>query len=263
MNKHIPQSSPGVGASFRLDGKIALITGASRGIGEAIARALAGQGAHVIISSRKVESCERVADSIRRTGGQASVLACHIGDVDQLSAAFDKIRMSHGKLNVLVNNAAANPYFGPALDTPIEAFQKTVDINIRGYFFSIANAVRMMPRGGSVINIASISGVVPGPQQGLYSITKAAVISMTKVFSAECGAAGIRVNALLPGITDTRFAAALVHDSDMLSKYLPRIPLGRVAQPNELAGAAIYLASDASSYTTGACLPVDGGYLTT
>lgn len=235
MNTKNQHSSLSIGSSFRVDGKIALITVASRGIGEAIARALAGQGAHAIISSRKGESCEHVADSICRSGGEASALTCNIAGIDQLSDAFEKIRMSHGRL----------------------------DINIRGYFFSITNAVRMMPRGGSIINIASISAIVPRPQHGLYSIMKAAVISMTKVFSAECGASGIRVNALLPGITDTRSAAALVNGEEMLSKYLPRIPVGRVAQPNKLFGAAIYLASDASSYTTGACLTVDGGCLTT
>jgi NAD(P)-dependent dehydrogenase (short-subunit alcohol dehydrogenase family) len=116
-------------------------------------------------------------------------------------------------------------------------------------------------KGGSVVNIASISGVVPGPQQGIYSITKAAIISMTKVFAAECAATGIRVNAILPGIVDTRFSAALVSDSDMLAQYLPRIPMGRIGHPSEVAGAALYFASPASSYTTGACLVVDGGHL--
>ena len=250
-------------ASFDLTDRIALITGASRGIGEAIARLLAGAGAHVIVSSRKIEGCEAVAESIRADGGSAEALTCHIGDMDQITTFWTTIADKHGKVDVLVNNAAANPYFGPTVDTPVDAFDKTVDVNIRGYFYMTSHAAKMMVAqgGGSVINVASVNGKVPGPLQGIYSITKAAVISMTQAFAKELGDAKVRVNALLPGITDTKFASALVHNADMQKILMPRVPLRRVAQPEEMAGAVLYLASDASSYCTGTALNVDGGYL--
>ena len=248
---------------FDLTGKIAFVSGASRGIGEAIARLLAQQGAHVIVSSRKLEGCQAVADSILANGGQATALACHIGDPEQIQTTFAALRERFGRLDILVNNAATNPQFGHVLDTDSAAFQKTVDVNIRGYFFMSVEAGRLMREqgGGSIINVASINGVSPGALQGVYSMTKAAVISMTKVFAKECAALGIRCNALLPGLTDTRFASALVSNEKILAQALRQIPLGRVAEPSEMAGAVLYLASAASSYTTGTALNVDGGYL--
>lgn len=248
---------------FDLGGRVALVTGASRGIGEAVARALADRGAHVVIASRKWDACEAVAAAIRGGGGSASPLACHVGDLQQVDAALAQVVSDHGRIDIVVNAAAANPYFGPAADTPLDAFQKTVDVNFRGAFYLTAGAARRMQAtgGGAIVHIASIAGIVPGPNQGLYSMTKAAMISMTKVFAAECAPWGVRVNAVLPGITDTRFAAALVQDEKMLAQYLPRVPLHRVAQPPEMAGAVLYLVSPAASYTTGVCLPVDGGWL--
>ncbi|WP_426153980.1 SDR family oxidoreductase [Pseudomonas sp. DC3000-4b1] len=248
---------------FDLTDKIAFVSGASRGIGEAIARLLAQQGAHVIVSSRKLEGCQAVADSILASGGQATAMACHIGEPEQIQATFAALRERFGRLDILVNNAATNPQFGHVLDTDSAAFQKTVDVNIRGYFFMSVEAGRLMREqgGGSIINVASINGVSPGALQGVYSMTKAAVISMTKVFAKECAALGIRCNALLPGLTDTRFASALVNNEKILAQALRQIPLGRVAEPSEMAGAVLYLASAASSYTTGTALNVDGGYL--
>lgn len=248
---------------FDLDGKIALVSGASRGIGEAIARLLASQGAHVIVSSRKLAACQQVADSIGADGGQASALACHIGETEQIEQVFAQVRERFGRLDILVNNAATNPQFCHILDTDPGAFQKTVDVNIRGYFFMSVQAGRLMREhgGGSIINVASINGVSPGEFQGIYSVTKAAVINMTKAFAKECAPFGIRCNALLPGLTDTRFASALVSDPNILKTALARIPLKRVAAPEEMAGAVLYLASAASSYTTGAILNVDGGFL--
>ena len=248
---------------FDLSGRVALVTGASRGIGESIAKLLAGQGAHVIISSRKIDDCQRVADEIISEGGSAEAYACHIGEMEQIADIFAHIKETHGKLNILVNNAAANPYFGHVLDTDLAAYQKTVDVNIRGYFFMSVEGGKLMREsgGGSIINVASVNGIVPGAMQGIYSITKAAVISMTKTFAKECGGVGIRVNALLPGATDTKFASALVKNDAILNQLLPHVPLNRVAQPDEMAGAVLYLASDASSYTTGTSLVVDGGYL--
>lgn len=250
--------------TFDLSGKIALVTGASRGIGEAGARLLAAHGAHVIVSSRKPDACEAVAQSIRDAGGRAETLACHIGEMAQIEAAWRVIEERHGRIDVVVNNAAANPYFGPIVDTDLAAFAKTVDVNIRGYFFMSSFAAKLMARngGGSIINVASVNGVVPGDLQGIYSISKAAILAMTKAFAKECAAQGVRVNALLPGLTDTKFAGALTGDPAILKRALMHVPLNRVADPAEMAGALLFLASSASSYTTGTWLNVDGGYLT-
>lgn len=249
---------------FDLTGKVALITGASRGIGESIARTLADYGAHVICSSRKLEGCEDVAASIRDAGGSAEAYACHIGEMDQIDAIWQYIEQEHGKLDILVNNAAANPYFGPIEDTDLGAFQKTVDVNIRGYFFMCSRGAQLMKRngGGAIVNVASVNGVAPGHMQGIYSITKAAVISMTKCFAKELGQQNVRVNALLPGLTDTRFASTLTSNDAIKKQALMHIPMHRVADPDEMAGTVLYLVSDASSYTTGTCVNVDGGYLT-
>jgi NAD(P)-dependent dehydrogenase (short-subunit alcohol dehydrogenase family) len=248
---------------FDLSGKIALVTGASRGIGEGIARLLAAQGAHVIVSSRKLDACEGVAASIRDAGGKAEAYACHIGEMAQIDKLFADLEARHGRLDILVNNAATNPHFGHITETDAGAFQKTVDVNIRGYFFMSSAGAKLMAKngGGSIVNVASVNGVTPGAQQGIYSITKAAVISMTKAFARECAPQKVRVNALLPGATDTKFASALFHNPVILEQALTRIPMRRVAEPSEMAGAVLYLASDAASYTTGAALNVDGGYL--
>ncbi|SFM12764.1 SDR family oxidoreductase [Marinobacter zhejiangensis] len=249
---------------FDLTGKVALVTGASRGIGESIARTLAAYGAHVIVSSRKIDTCEAVAASIRDNGGSAEAFACHIGEMDQIDAVWTHIEQAHGKLDILVNNAAANPYYGPIEDTDLGAFQKTIDVNIRGYFFMCARGAQLMKKagGGAILNVASVNGVAPGHFQGIYSITKAAVISMTKSFAKELGAANVRVNALLPGLTDTKFASALTTNEAVKKMALAHIPMNRVADPDEMAGTVLYLVSGASSYTTGACVNVDGGYLT-
>src|SRR5690554_152029 len=249
---------------FDLSGKVALITGASRGIGESIARTLAQYGAHVIVSSRKLEGCEAVASSIREKGGSAEAVPCHIGEMDQIDAIWEYIANRHGKLDILVNNAATNPYFGPVEDTDPGAFQKTVDVNIRGYFFMCAGAARLMKKQGSgaIVNVASVNGVNPGHFQRIYSVTKAAVIAMTKAFAMELGQQNIRVNALLPGLTDTRFASALTTNEAIKKQAMAHIPMKRVAHPDEMAGTVLYLVSEASSYTTGACINADGGYLT-
>ena len=248
---------------FDLDGKIAFVSGASRGIGEAIAKLLAQQGAHAIVSSRKIDGCQAVADAITAAGGKATAIACHIGELEQIQSVFAQIRDRFGRLDILVNNAATNPQFCHILDTDVSAFQKTVDVNIRGYFFMSVEAGKLMREhgGGSIINVASINGVTPGHFQGIYSVTKAAVINMTKAFAKECAPQGIRCNALLPGLTDTKFASALVKNDAIREQALKHIPLHRVADPSEMAGAVLYLASDASSYTTGVSLNVDGGYL--
>lgn len=246
---------------FDLSGRIALVTGASRGIGEAIARLFAEQGAHVMVSSRKLEDCRRVAESIVAAGGSAEALACHVGRMEDIEAAFRYLRDTHGRLDIMVNNAAANPYFGHILDTDLAAYDKTVEVNLRGYFFMSVEAGRLMRQQGrgAILNTASVNALQPGDKQGIYSITKAAIVNMTRAFAKECGPLGIRVNALLPGLTETRFAGALLNDKSIYGQWVDRIPLRRHAQPGEMAGAALYLVSDAASYTNGECLVVDGG----
>jgi len=246
---------------FDLNGKIALVSGASRGIGEEIARLLAEQGAQLIVSSRKIDDCTALADSINETGGSAEPFACNIGNMDDIAALFAHIQQRHGRLDICVNNAAANPYFGHILDTDLGAFNKTVEVNIRGYFFMSIEAGKMMREQGDgvIVNTASINALQPGPMQGIYSITKAAVVNMTKAFAKECGPLGIRCNALLPGLTRTRFAGALFANDDIYRQAIQTIPLGRHAEPREMAGTVLYLVSDASSYTNGECIVVDGG----
>jgi NAD(P)-dependent dehydrogenase (short-subunit alcohol dehydrogenase family) len=248
---------------FDLTGKIAVVSGASRGIGASIAKLLAAQGAQTIVSSRRQADCQTLVDEIVATGGTATAMACHIGELPQIEALFANIKQHHGRLDILVNNAAANPYFGSILKTDPEAFQKTVDVNIRGYFYMSVHGAKLMLEngGGSIINVASVNGVTPAHFQGIYSITKAAVISMTEAFANECAEAGVRCNALLPGLTDTKFASVLVNTPSILKQALARIPMRRVAQPAEMAGTVLYLASAASTYTTGAIINVDGGYL--
>jgi len=248
---------------FDLTGKIALVTGASRGIGESVARTLAAAGAHVIVSSRKPEDCQKVADSIKAAGGKAEVRACHVGDMDQIHAVMRDIDAAHGGLDILVNNAATNPYFGPTLNTDLGAYNKTVDVNIRGYFFMSIDGAKLMKKkgGGAIVNVASIAGIVPGQLMGIYSITKAAVISMTKAFAQELGASKIRVNALCPGLTETKFAGALVKNEQIRKQAEKTIALHRTAVPDEMAGAVLFLVSPAGSYTTGTTLVVDGGAL--
>ncbi|UTA47318.1 SDR family oxidoreductase [Simiduia sp. 21SJ11W-1] len=247
---------------FDLTGKTALVSGASRGIGEAIAKTLAAYGAHVIVSSRKVEDCQKVADAIVAEGGRAEAWACHVGNMESIQATFDFLREKHqGKLDILVNNGAANPYFGHILDTDLGAFQKTVDVNIRGYFFMSVEAGKLMRAngGGTIVNTASVNALHPGPMQGIYSITKAAVVNMTQAFAAECAEHNIRCNALLPGFTKTKFAGALFTNDGIYQQAIARIPMKRHAEPDEMTGAVLYLVSDASSYTTGQCIVVDGG----
>jgi NAD(P)-dependent dehydrogenase (short-subunit alcohol dehydrogenase family) len=249
--------------SFDLDGRVALVTGASRGIGRAIALTLARHGATVAVASRRLDACEAVVAEIRDAGGMASAHACHIGEPAQITAALAEIDARHGRLDILVNNAATNPYYGPAIDMSLSAWQKTVDVNLRGYFLtSIEAARRMLRRGkGTIVNVASVNAFRPMDGQVCYSLTKAAIVNMTQGLAKEWARHGIRVNALVPGLVETRFAVA-IHDNAKLRAEMERlVPMGRIAQPEEMAGAALYLVSDAASYTTGSCLTADGGWL--
>ncbi|MCK6552813.1 glucose 1-dehydrogenase [Myxococcota bacterium] len=249
---------------FDLSNKVAIVTGASRGIGESMARGLAAHGAKVVIAARKLEGLEAVAQSIRDAGGDALAVACHTGkesDVDALvKAALDR----HGKIDVLVNNAATNPYFGPMLDIEWGAFDKTFEVNVKGYFMlarAVARHLVEREAPGSIINVSSVAGIQGAPLQGVYGMTKAAVISMTKTLAIELGARGVRVNAIAPGFIDTRFSSALTGSDEIVKTILSRTPLNRIGQPEDLAGLAIYLASDASSFVTGATFLADGGLL--
>lgn len=246
---------------FDLTGKIALISGGSRGIGAAIAHGLAAHGAHVIVSSRKREGCQAVADAITSSGGSAEACACHVGNLDDIAALFARVREQHGRLDILVNNGATNPYYGHILDTEPAAFDKTVEVNMKGYFYMSVEAGKIMREhgGGSIINTASVNAIQPGNLQGIYSITKAAVVNMTKAFAQECGELGIRCNAILPGLTETRLASGLIDNTEIHPRVIAKTALKRHAQPEDMVGAVVLLASDAGSYITGESIVIDGG----
>ena len=248
---------------FDLSEKIALISGASRGIGAAIARTLAEFGADVILTSRKIENLKEVESQIKESGKKASSIACHNGELGEIDELFEKIKMSYGSLDILVNNAATNPYYGPVIDADEKAWDKTISVNLKGHFFMSQRAAVLMREngGGTIVNVSSINGKIPMPYQCIYSITKAGLIAMTQSFAKELGADNIRVNAILPGLTDTKFASSLTQNEELMKTVLPQIPLGRIAQPEEMSGMALFLVSDAASYVTGSTFTVDGGIL--
>ena len=248
---------------FSLNNKIALITGASRGIGEAIALTLAEYGARCILVSRKLDGLQAVKNNIEQKGGQADAMACHTGHLNQITDLFENVKNTYGRLDILVNNAATNPHFGNMLDADEGVWDKTNEVNLKGPFFITQHAVRLMDeaQGGAIVNVASINGVQPVPMQGIYSITKAALITMTKAFAKELAVKNIRVNALIPGLTETRFSEVLIKTESIYKTAIEQIPLGRHAQPSEMVGAVLYLVSDAASYTTGTCIVCDGGWL--
>ena len=260
--------NPGYGkehymVNFSLKNKTALISGASRGIGEAIALTLAENGARCILTSRKIEGLQGVVDQIRSAGGRADAFACNVGSMSDIGKLFDHLEQTYGALHILVNNAATNPYFGDLLGADERAWDKTNDVNLKGPFFMIQKAARLMEKagGGAIVNVASINGVRPIPRQGIYSITKAGLISMTKAYAKELASKNIRVNALLPGLTETKFSEVLIKNEQIYGQAVKGIPMQRHAQPHEMAGAVLYLVSDAASYTTGTTIICDGGAL--
>lgn len=248
---------------FDLMGKVAVVTGASKGIGESIARGLAEYGAKVVVSSRSQESVDAVAKSFRDDGLEATAFACHVGEEAQLRQLVAKTLERYGGIDILVNNAAINPFYGNLENTENALFDKIMNVNVKAAF-SLANLCygHMKERGnGSIINIASVEGLKPSHGLGLYSVSKAALIMLTKVQAGEWGKAGIRSNAICPGLIQTKFSAALWNNEGLLKQLTQYLPAGRMALPDEMAGLACFLASPASSYCTGAIFTADGGHM--
>lgn len=248
---------------FRMDGKVAIVTGASKGIGEAIARGLAEHGCKVVVSSRSQESVDAVAAGFREDGLEAIGIACHVGKKEQLQNLVDKTVEAYGGIDILVNNAATNPIFGPITEASDDVFDKIMGVNVKSPF-QIANMVHpiMTKRGGgSIINISSVEGHKPGFGLGLYSVSKTALLMLTQNQAKEWGSDGIRVNAICPGLVKTKFSQALWSNETVLGHVESQIPAGRMAQPDEMAGMAVFLASEAASYCTGGIYTADGGYL--
>jgi NAD(P)-dependent dehydrogenase (short-subunit alcohol dehydrogenase family) len=248
---------------FLLTGRVALVTGGSRGIGRAVSLALADAGARVAVSSRKQDACDAVVAEIEERGGEAMAAPGNAGRAEDAARVVGEVMDRWGRLDVLVNNAATNPEFGPLLSHSSSAIDKTFEVNLKGpiNFTREAVAAWMGEHGGSVVNLASIAGLAPDPGMGAYAASKAAVISMTRSLARDLGPQGIRVNAVAPGVVRTDFARMLVETPEIRDRILERSALGRVAEPDEIAGPVLWLASDAASYVTGAVILVDGGHL--
>lgn len=247
---------------FRLEGKVAIVTGASKGIGKAIALALGQQGAKVVISSRKREAVDEVAAEFERAGIEAVGVACHMGDMEQIQTLLGQTQKAFGGVDIIVNNAATNPVFGPVVNTDTAAFDKIMEVNVKGplELAKLAYPIMKERAGGSVINISSIEGITPGQGLGLYSISKSAMIAMSKVLAREWGGDHIRVNTVCPGLVRTKFSEALISNEKILKMVLAKQALPQIAEPEDIAGLCLFLASEASSFCTGAVYAADGGY---
>ena len=248
--------------AFDLSGKVAIITGASKGIGESMARFFAAHGAKVVISSRKQDALEEVAKSIREeSGSEILPVAANAGDTVQLKNLLDKTIEAFGGVDILVNNAATNPVFGPSLDCDGDAFDKIMSVNVKAPFeFSKMVHESMKSRGGgSIINISSVAALTPDPGLGMYSVSKASLNMLTKVLAKEWGPDGIRVNTICPGLIKTKFSQALWQNKDIMKRFTKHMPIDRIGTVDEIGALALYLASDASSFTTGASITADGG----
>jgi NAD(P)-dependent dehydrogenase (short-subunit alcohol dehydrogenase family) len=246
---------------FSLEGKVAVIIGASRGIGRAIALRFAQAGAKVVVSSRKLEGVQAVADEIEAAGGEALALQAHVGRMDDVTALVRQTVETFGRVDVAVNNAATNPHFGPLLTADEGQVDKTLDVNLKGVFRGCRAVAPLMEKqgGGKIINIASVAGLRPGPGMGLYGISKAGVLMLTQVLAVELGPANIQVNAIAPGVIKTRFSRVLWQTPEIAEPILRDLPAGRFGEADEVAGLALYLASPASDYVTGAVFVMDGG----
>lgn len=247
--------------AFDLTDKVALITGASKGIGEAIARFYAAYGAKVIINSRKQEELDQVAASINAEGGTCTGVAGNAGDLAACKILVEKAIETYGGIDILVNNAATNPAYGPVLDVEEWAFDKIMAVNVKGPF-ALANLVHPILKqrgGGSIINVSSVAGHTPDAGLGIYSVSKAALNMLTKVQAKEWGQDGIRVNSICPGLIKTKFSEALWTNEEVLKRWVKHVPIPRMGTVEEIASLALYLASDASGYCTGAIFMADGG----
>jgi len=250
---------------FQLDNKVAIVTGASKGIGEAMARGLAEFGAKVVISSRKRESVDAVAKSFQNDGLEAIAIAANMGNVEEAQNLIDQTVDAYGGIDIIINNAAANPVFGPIQNTEERAFDKILDVNLKGPFELCKKAYPILKQrgGGSIINISSIGGLTPEHGIGIYSVSKAGLINLTKAMAQDWGSDNIRVNAICPGLIKTKFSEALWGNEPTLDRFLQQIPLNRVGTSEDIAGLAVYLASDAAAYCTGGVYLIDGGYAAT
>jgi dehydrogenase/reductase SDR family protein 4 len=246
--------------SFSLSGKVALVTGGSRGIGKAIAMGLAKFGADVAVTSRKLPDLEEVAAEIKGLGRRSMAVATHVGRIDEIKNLVPKVKDEFGRIDILVNNAGTNPTMDPAIDIEERAWDSIMNLNLKGLFFLSQVVAKQMKEqgGGKIINVASVAGITPDILP-VYSISKAGVIMATKVMAQQWAQYNIRVNAIAPGLVKTRFSEALWGNPDIAQAVMTRTPLQRVAEPDEMVGAVIFLASDASSYVTGHVLVVDGG----
>ncbi|MDZ7269184.1 MAG: glucose 1-dehydrogenase [candidate division KSB1 bacterium] len=247
---------------FDLTGKVALITGASKGIGAAIARGLAECGARVVVSSRKLEAVEAVAQTLRQAGHQAAALAAHLGRMEEARALVDQAQALFGGLDILVNNAAISPVLGPLLSLEEGLFDKIMAVNVKGPLELCKRAHPVLAKrgGGAIINLASVGALSPEPLLGLYSASKAALVTLTKVMAREWGRDGIRVNAICPGLIKTRFSAALWQNEEIAGRVLQQQAIPRLGVPEDVVGLAIFLATDAAALCTGGVYLVDGGY---
>ena len=245
---------------FSLSGKVALVTGGSRGIGKAIAVGLAKLGADVAVTSRKLPDLEEVAKEIKGLGRRSMAVATHVGRTEEINNLVPRVKDELGRIDILVNNAGTNPTMDPAIDIEERAWDSIMNLNLKGLFFLSQAVARTMKEqgGGKIINVASVAGITPDILP-VYSISKAGVIMATKVMAQQWAQYNIRVNAIAPGLVKTRFSEALWSNPAIEQAVMDRTPLRRVAEPDEMVGAVIFLASDASSYVTGHILVVDGG----